>query len=169
MDVLTFETCWAVNSEIIKQVTSSWSIFIQLSCIYMYLFFCNSKKNNSYLIVLLYHYFTAQFPPQRRHLVPRSRQNLYISWSSVASWWTSLTIQRYFVWRPCNTCTWIVCEAFSGVLTAASMVVTRTFPVMYVRQLLCIQHLFQWWLYRESDTLNGIYMNLYPVIANSIT
>jgi hypothetical protein len=31
MDVLTFETCSAVNSEIIKQVTSSWSIFIQLS------------------------------------------------------------------------------------------------------------------------------------------
>ena len=31
MDVLTSETCWAVNSEIIKQVTSSWSIFIQLS------------------------------------------------------------------------------------------------------------------------------------------
>jgi hypothetical protein len=30
MDVLQFETCWAVNSEIIKQVTSSWSIFIQL-------------------------------------------------------------------------------------------------------------------------------------------
>ena len=29
MDVLTFETCWAANSEIIKQVTSSWSIFIQ--------------------------------------------------------------------------------------------------------------------------------------------
>ena len=31
MDVLIFETCWAVNGEIIKQVTSSWSIFIQLS------------------------------------------------------------------------------------------------------------------------------------------
>ena len=31
MDALTFEKCWAVNSEIIKQVTSSWSIFIQLS------------------------------------------------------------------------------------------------------------------------------------------
>ena len=29
VDVLTFETCWAVNNEIIKQVTSSWSIFIQ--------------------------------------------------------------------------------------------------------------------------------------------
>ena len=28
MDVLTFETCRAVNNEIIKQVTSSWSIFI---------------------------------------------------------------------------------------------------------------------------------------------
>ena len=31
MDVLTFETCWTLNSEIIKQVTSSWSIFVQLS------------------------------------------------------------------------------------------------------------------------------------------
>ena len=31
MDVLKFETCWALNNEIIKQVTSSWSIFIQLS------------------------------------------------------------------------------------------------------------------------------------------
>jgi len=30
MDVLTFETCWALNSEIINQVSSSWSIFIQL-------------------------------------------------------------------------------------------------------------------------------------------
>ena len=31
MDVLTFWTCWAVNNGIIKQVTSSWCIFIQLS------------------------------------------------------------------------------------------------------------------------------------------
>jgi len=31
MDVLTSETCCAVNNEIIKQVTSSWSLFIQLS------------------------------------------------------------------------------------------------------------------------------------------
>ena len=30
MDVLTSETCWAVNNEIIKQVTSSWSPFIQI-------------------------------------------------------------------------------------------------------------------------------------------
>ena len=31
MDVLTYETCWALNNEIIKQLTSSWSLFIQLS------------------------------------------------------------------------------------------------------------------------------------------
>ena len=31
MDVLTSETCRALNNEIIKQVTSSWFIFIQLS------------------------------------------------------------------------------------------------------------------------------------------
>jgi len=30
MDVLTSETCWALNKEIKKQVTSSWSLFIQL-------------------------------------------------------------------------------------------------------------------------------------------
>jgi hypothetical protein len=33
MDVLTFETCCAVNSEIVKQVTSSWSVVIQLTSI----------------------------------------------------------------------------------------------------------------------------------------
>jgi hypothetical protein len=31
MDVLTFETYWALNNEIIKQVTSSCSVFIQIS------------------------------------------------------------------------------------------------------------------------------------------
>jgi hypothetical protein len=30
MNVLTSETCWALNNEIIKQVTSSWSLFTQL-------------------------------------------------------------------------------------------------------------------------------------------
>ena len=30
MDVLTSETCWALNNEIIKQVTISWSLFTQL-------------------------------------------------------------------------------------------------------------------------------------------
>ena len=30
MDVLTSETCWALNNEIKKQVTSSWSLFIQI-------------------------------------------------------------------------------------------------------------------------------------------
>jgi len=36
MDVLTFETCWALNNEITKQVISSLSIFIQLLlCLFM--------------------------------------------------------------------------------------------------------------------------------------
>jgi len=34
-DVLTSETCWALNNEIKKQVTSSWSLFIQLSYSFM--------------------------------------------------------------------------------------------------------------------------------------
>jgi len=31
MDLLTSEICWALNNEIIKQVTSSWSLYIELS------------------------------------------------------------------------------------------------------------------------------------------
>jgi len=31
MDVLTSETCWALNNEIIEQVASSWSLFTQIS------------------------------------------------------------------------------------------------------------------------------------------
>jgi len=33
-DVLTSETCWVLNNEIKKQVTSSWSIFIELALQY---------------------------------------------------------------------------------------------------------------------------------------
>jgi len=35
MDVLTSETCRALNKEIIKQVTSIWSLFIQLEGNYL--------------------------------------------------------------------------------------------------------------------------------------
>jgi len=31
MDVLTSKTCWALNKKIIKQVTSSWSLFTQIN------------------------------------------------------------------------------------------------------------------------------------------
>jgi len=39
MDVLTSETCWALNNEIKKHVTSSWSLFIQLASV------CPHRKN----------------------------------------------------------------------------------------------------------------------------
>jgi len=41
MDVLTSETCWALNNEIIEQVTSSWSLFMQLiNCVFdLYCFY----------------------------------------------------------------------------------------------------------------------------------
>jgi hypothetical protein len=55
MDVLTFETCWAVNSEIIKQVPSSWSIFIQLCIFEPY----NDQSSASYQICKLNVYITC--------------------------------------------------------------------------------------------------------------
>ena len=45
MDVLTFETHWAVNGEIIKRVTSSWSIFIELHLL------CHRQYNSRFLQV----------------------------------------------------------------------------------------------------------------------
>ena len=48
MDVLTFETCCALNNEIIKQVTSSWSIFIQLY-VFIYLFLDFHSSTHYYL------------------------------------------------------------------------------------------------------------------------
>ena len=35
MDVLTSETCWVLNNEILMQMTSSWSLFIQQSIDYL--------------------------------------------------------------------------------------------------------------------------------------
>jgi len=44
MDVLTSETCWALNKEIIKQVTSSWSLFTQIYIyIYIYIYWVFSR------------------------------------------------------------------------------------------------------------------------------
>jgi len=34
MDVLTSETCWALNKVVIIQVASSWSLFTQLQCLF---------------------------------------------------------------------------------------------------------------------------------------
>ena len=45
VDVLIFETCWAVNSGIIMQVTSSWSILTQQFCLF---FFCNNHTEFIY-------------------------------------------------------------------------------------------------------------------------
>ena len=47
MDVFTSETCWALNKEIIKQVTSSWSLFTQLLFFYLpYIFIYLSVFRN---------------------------------------------------------------------------------------------------------------------------
>ena len=54
MDVLTSETCRAVNSEIIKQVTSSWSIFIQLNYV--------SLRSNLWYLVRAYIHIIVSRP-----------------------------------------------------------------------------------------------------------
>jgi len=49
MDVLTFETCWAVNSEKVKQVTSSWSIFIQLCNLVLFVYSYRTSSQHTCL------------------------------------------------------------------------------------------------------------------------
>ena len=69
MDVLTFETCWAVKREIIKQVTSSWSIFSHLSND------ARSNKHKIYYIKLnilslcLYLALVVQHAKRMRHTI----------------------------------------------------------------------------------------------------
>jgi len=46
MDVLTSETCWALHNEIKKQVTSRWSIFIQLSSFRTFSFALYKTQNS---------------------------------------------------------------------------------------------------------------------------
>ena len=90
MDVLTSETCWALNNEIIKQMTSSWSLFIQLYY---------RKLHNTYSQTQL-----------GRCPWPHSRQ-LY-SWKAPTFWevYRELQMWAFFVtslWRslkPTRTC-----------------------------------------------------------------
>ena len=49
MDVLTSETCWALNKVIIKQVASSWSHFTQQ----YYLFWYENSRNSLGLEIYL--------------------------------------------------------------------------------------------------------------------
>ena len=49
MDVLTSEACWALNNEIIKQVTSSWSLSL-----FNYQDDTHSNKHNIGLVLRLF-------------------------------------------------------------------------------------------------------------------
>ena len=57
MDVLTSETCWGVNKEILKQVTSSWSLFIQLRRASL------QRSTNGFYCVLVLAYIFVQMMP----------------------------------------------------------------------------------------------------------
>jgi len=62
MDVLTSETCSALNKEIKYQVTSSWSLFIRL----WFMFFCTfgfGSKNDYviYSVAVRLWYYTLTF------------------------------------------------------------------------------------------------------------
>jgi len=57
MDVLTSETCWALNNEIKKQVTSSWPLFIQLDKSSLIIHQCTSHT-------LLCQFHKSSFPAE---------------------------------------------------------------------------------------------------------
>ena len=50
MDVLTSETCWALNNEIKKQVTSNWSLFILLY--FTFRSFNDAISNSEYSLIV---------------------------------------------------------------------------------------------------------------------
>ena len=78
MDVLTFETCWALNNEIIKQVTSSWPIFIQVcTC-----FWFQSKLNYFLTAVLcLSHIHNTSFSVIPPHWKKQTLEQFFPGWN----------------------------------------------------------------------------------------
>ena len=110
MDVLTFEACWAVNSEKIKQVvTSSWPLFTQLSSTCLSLTFTTSLVGVARFVV---GHCTALHPPSYRppldlidgrflNLPPRSllRSDL----DALGTLWLSFTASVNLLCQfPCN-------------------------------------------------------------------
>jgi len=86
MVVLTSETCWALNNEIIKQVTSSWSIFIQLSKILKFMFE-GCKKGMQHNAECCY----------KMSVCPRSKKNhvkFWSTWLKVHCWCEGKTVER---------------------------------------------------------------------------
>jgi len=74
MDVLTSETCWALNNEIIKQLTSIWSLFIQL--LFPFTPLKHSKRRRL---------FTSKFELILRKKLPTS-YNLSLVFYGAESW-----------------------------------------------------------------------------------
>jgi hypothetical protein len=108
MDVLTFETCWAVNSEIIKQVTSSLFIFIQLNlnfCWYI------DKRKCGLLAV-------SPTVPLQRHLSFVNCAVQYLNWyRTQAMLWCVCYVKcmerwRWFLWNS---------DRFSGSINEFSL------------------------------------------------
>ena len=52
MDLLTSETCWALYKEIIKQVTSSWSLFLQLCYLDVWCL-CHNVEPRKWLLLMV--------------------------------------------------------------------------------------------------------------------
>jgi len=65
-DVLTSETYWALNKEIIKQVTSCWSLFTQRSIFLHFLTLAGGTDRLSQKSVRNYHCTLRNTPEERR-------------------------------------------------------------------------------------------------------
>jgi len=70
MDVLTSETCWTLNNEIMKPVTSCWSLFIQVSV---------SQSTTSIACISVSFKLTTCFDP---HFWAIIRSHTYVNWGS---------------------------------------------------------------------------------------
>jgi len=88
MDVLTSETCWALSKEIIKQVTSSWSLFTQRSyevcCLYGHFFY----PFFSYSFDSLFYHCIQDVPRGKvnilgGHSIGHSKQKYIFIWTCV--------------------------------------------------------------------------------------
>jgi len=110
MDVLTSETCWALNNEIIKQVTSSWSLFIQLAIWYIGFNLCSSFVNIPWCTCwcsagcsqLYTHKYTRNWIiPRQRSQLKQKRHNTHERARAHTHTNTDTTSHRF--WSPAHT------------------------------------------------------------------
>jgi len=122
MDVLTSETCWALNNAIITQVKSSWSLFIQHILCSHTLFFKSHRLWDNV------EKDCAPGQATENNIIPRMRITYWISKATN-------THSEYVIFIACPLQQWLHERAWSYVYTCIACLVRYVIFIHFARDL----------------------------------